>query len=245
MAVAARTQPYARATEGGLATAFMGKGRAWPLAAGAVASFALAAGWRPLAGPVAVAAGGVAAAAVIAGARVRLGGFTGDVLGAAGVVGETVGPAGGGGPVVRRSVGSTADGRPGLPGRGRPGRSTAWLGEPPLRPHPVAVFGRTMRAVEGASTPTGARPAWPTPPPAWPSGAGAGRLVGVGSTAGATAAATYLAVAGRALADAGRRGGPSPGRGRLDQARRLLPALVGRDPSAWTTRRSPGPRWSQ
>ena len=35
--------------------------------------------------------GGVAGAGVVAFARHRLGGFTGDVLGAAGIVGETVG----------------------------------------------------------------------------------------------------------------------------------------------------------
>ena len=38
-----------------------------------------------------MAAGAVAAAGVIALARHQLGGFTGDVLGAAGIVGETVG----------------------------------------------------------------------------------------------------------------------------------------------------------
>jgi adenosylcobinamide-GDP ribazoletransferase len=91
MAVAARTQPYARAAEGGLATAFLGAGRVWPLVAGAAAALVLAGAWRPLVGPVSVATGGAAAAAVVALARHQIGGFTGDVLGAAGIVGETVG----------------------------------------------------------------------------------------------------------------------------------------------------------
>jgi adenosylcobinamide-GDP ribazoletransferase len=92
MAVAARTQPYARAPKGGgLATAFLGRGPAAPLALGGAAALVVAAAWRPLAGPVSVMAGGAAAAAVVALARRRIGGFTGDVLGAAGILGETVG----------------------------------------------------------------------------------------------------------------------------------------------------------
>jgi adenosylcobinamide-GDP ribazoletransferase len=91
MALAARTQPYARTVEGGLVTAFRGGGSFVPLAAGCVGSFILAAAWRPLAGLVSVAAGGVAAAGVVALSRRRIGGFTGDVLGAAGLLGETVG----------------------------------------------------------------------------------------------------------------------------------------------------------
>ena len=90
MAVTARTVPYARA-EGGLASAFLG-GRPAPVATvGAACSIALgiiAMGGR---GFVAVVAVAVAGAAVVAVARRRLGGFTGDVLGAAGVIGETVG----------------------------------------------------------------------------------------------------------------------------------------------------------
>ena len=90
MAVTARTVPYAR-SEGGLASAFLG-GRPAPVAAvGAACSIALgivAMGGR---GAVAVVAAALAGAAVVAFARRRLGGFTGDVLGAAGVIGETVG----------------------------------------------------------------------------------------------------------------------------------------------------------
>ena len=80
MATTAGTVPYAR--DHGLATAFIGA-RVWPVAvAGAVVASVLA-GWA-VAG---VAVGGVA---VVALARRRIGGFTGDVLGAAGVMGETV-----------------------------------------------------------------------------------------------------------------------------------------------------------
>jgi adenosylcobinamide-GDP ribazoletransferase len=88
MAVAARAVPYARA-EGGLATALLG-GDWRPVAvlgaAGAMAVGVIGIGG---AGALAVAAGFAASAGVVASARRRLGGFTGDVLGAAGLVGET------------------------------------------------------------------------------------------------------------------------------------------------------------
>ena len=97
MAVIAATQPYARTREGGLASAFLGRPFAWA---------ALAVG-----GPSAAVARAMAVwklpgrhrrsgrchlgprprSAVTALARRRLGGFTGDVLGAAGVILETVG----------------------------------------------------------------------------------------------------------------------------------------------------------
>jgi adenosylcobinamide-GDP ribazoletransferase len=89
MAVAARALPYAR-PEGGLATAFAGGDWRTVGLAGlvlAVSLGALAGGRQPEA---AVAVGMAAGAAVIAFGHRRLGGFTGDVLGAAGVVGETV-----------------------------------------------------------------------------------------------------------------------------------------------------------
>lgn len=89
MAVAASVVPYARPS--GLASAFVG-GRS-----GAVGFGGLALG-TTLAGVAAGIPGVVAAASVVLGAtgvvllaRRRVGGFTGDVLGAAGVVGETVG----------------------------------------------------------------------------------------------------------------------------------------------------------
>ncbi len=89
MVITARALPYAR--PGGLATSFLG-GRAAPGAlAGGVAAVALAVWWRPLAGVVAVGAAAAGAAAVAVLARRRIGGFTGDVLGAAGMMAETVG----------------------------------------------------------------------------------------------------------------------------------------------------------
>ena len=91
MAVTVVTVPYARPT--GLASAFAG-GRVLPvLALGApLALLAAVVGHDPwVTGVLAVAATAVGAAAVITFARARLGGFTGDVLGAAGVVGETIG----------------------------------------------------------------------------------------------------------------------------------------------------------
>jgi adenosylcobinamide-GDP ribazoletransferase len=69
---------------GGLGAAFAGA-PVWPGDAGALAAAAHGSG-----GVVAVAALVVAAGAVVALAHRRLGGVTGDILGAAGVVGETV-----------------------------------------------------------------------------------------------------------------------------------------------------------
>lgn len=90
MAVAAEIVPYARAIDGGLATAMLGA--AWlPIAAygaaGALVAAAVASGWSGVAAIAACLAG---AAAVVWLGRRKLGGYTGDVLGAAGLVGETV-----------------------------------------------------------------------------------------------------------------------------------------------------------
>jgi adenosylcobinamide-GDP ribazoletransferase len=93
MAVTAVTVPYAR--ESGLATAFLGARPGGVVLAGAVpvavaAGLAVAAAGSLL--PVLALAGAAATAVgVVAFARGRLGGFTGDVLGAAGVLSETVG----------------------------------------------------------------------------------------------------------------------------------------------------------
>jgi len=88
MAVAARALPYARA-EGGLATAMLG-GDWRPVGLyGVIAAVSLGAFAGGRRTEVAVAAGLVASVAVVLFARRRLGGFTGDVLGAAGVMGET------------------------------------------------------------------------------------------------------------------------------------------------------------
>jgi len=90
MAFVLGTQPYARGQ--GLASSFLGDRWVTPLATAGVISAAivgaLAAGWR---GVAAVAALTLAAAAVVALGRRRVGGFTGDIVGAAGLVGETAG----------------------------------------------------------------------------------------------------------------------------------------------------------
>ncbi len=106
MCVIVATLAYARADEGGLATAFVGPTRGsgrpaggrrararWltKVVVGVSLAAALAIVGRGLHGLIAMAAGAVAAAAVALLARARIGGFTGDVLGAAGVVSETVG----------------------------------------------------------------------------------------------------------------------------------------------------------
>ena len=89
MAVAARALPYARA-EGGLASAFTG-GDWRPVGlAGLILAVSLGAFAGGRQSELAVALGIAASAGVVAFAHRRLGGFTGDVLGAAGVIGETV-----------------------------------------------------------------------------------------------------------------------------------------------------------
>lgn len=89
MAVGARALPYAR-TGGGLASAFVG-GDWRPVGLyGLIAAVSLGAFAGGRQDELAVAIGMAAGAGVLAIARRRLGGFTGDVLGAAGVVGETV-----------------------------------------------------------------------------------------------------------------------------------------------------------
>jgi adenosylcobinamide-phosphate synthase len=98
------------------------------------------------------------------------------------------------------------------------------FGEPPLRPHPVSLFGRLMRGFETR----------------WyretrlDGVAHAGFGVVVGAAAGSvlgTPLSTYLAVAGRALGEAAMAVSEALAAGDLDGARSLLPALVGRDPS--------------
>lgn len=100
-----------------------------------------------------------------------------------------------------------------------------YLGEPPLDPHPVALFGTAMHAVEDVVY-------------ADRRGAGvvhAGIGLALGALAGAgvrsTAVATYLAVAGRALREAADEVAVPLAAGDLGAARAQLPALVGRDPT--------------
>jgi adenosylcobinamide-phosphate synthase len=97
------------------------------------------------------------------------------------------------------------------------------LGEPPVEPHPVAAFGRLMRAVEART--------WRDSRAAGAGHAAAGLAVGVaaGAAVRSTAAATYLAVAGRGLAEAARAVSAALDAGDLEEARRRLPALVGRE----------------
>ncbi len=99
------------------------------------------------------------------------------------------------------------------------------LGEPLVRPHPVAAFGWAMQRLEktlylddrlqGTAY----------------LGAGVGAAVVAGGVVRSTAAGTYLAVAGRSLADEARAVAALLAAGDLDAARAALPALVGRDPS--------------
>src|SRR5262245_31723816 len=98
------------------------------------------------------------------------------------------------------------------------------LGEPP-GPHPVAVFGSWMHAVEGHL--------YRDDRLAGVAHAGIGLAVGVaaGQALGSTSAATALTVAGRGLADAARSVQAALAAGDLDTARSLLPALAGRDPT--------------
>jgi adenosylcobinamide-phosphate synthase len=99
------------------------------------------------------------------------------------------------------------------------------LGEAPLRPHPVAVFGAAMGALERASY---ADRRWPG---ARYAAAGTAVGWGTGVIVGSTAAATYVAVAGRALLEAAGAVALPLAEGDLATARRRLPALVGRDPT--------------
>jgi adenosylcobinamide-GDP ribazoletransferase len=90
MAVVARSVPYARQS-GGLASAFQGPFRPLPLAAGGLAALGLLLGWRLGAGWAVFFASLAGSLAVVALAQRRIGGYTGDVLGALGMVGETTG----------------------------------------------------------------------------------------------------------------------------------------------------------
>jgi adenosylcobinamide-GDP ribazoletransferase len=98
MAVVARTQSYARGeVSGGLASAFAAppatapSRQVMPLVAGGAVALGLLLWWRPGPGAAAAGAAVLAVAAVVLFARRRIGGYTGDVLGACGVLAETVG----------------------------------------------------------------------------------------------------------------------------------------------------------
>lgn len=99
------------------------------------------------------------------------------------------------------------------------------LGEPPISPHPLAVFGSAMKAFEAR--------AYADSRGAGVVHAAVGVTIGAGSGAAlrSTTAATYLAVAGRALHEAADEVAEPLVAGDLEAARSRLPALVGRDPS--------------
>jgi len=91
MACVAAALPYAR-VEGGLASAFLdGMPEALIIGVPGVLLAVAAAAGAGVRGPLAVMAGLVAALGVALFARHRIGGFTGDILGACGFVCETVG----------------------------------------------------------------------------------------------------------------------------------------------------------
>jgi adenosylcobinamide-GDP ribazoletransferase len=88
MAAAARSLPYAG---GGVAAPFLGRSPVPVGMGGAVLAVVLCVAGDGVSGAAAVAAVAAGAAVVLVASMRRLGGFTGDVLGAAGVVGETLG----------------------------------------------------------------------------------------------------------------------------------------------------------
>ncbi len=93
-----------------------------------------------------------------------------------------------------------------------------------MQPHPVKVFGSGMRRLEALL--------YRDRHDAGVLHAAVGVVTGVaaGAALGSTSAATYLAVAGRALNGAATDVGAALVTGDLELARSLLPALVGRDP---------------
>ncbi len=97
------------------------------------------------------------------------------------------------------------------------------LGEPTARPHPVAAFGWAMQRLERLMYMDDRLQGTVY------LGAGLGSAVAAGGIVRSTTAATYLAVAGRSLAEEARAISAYLGDGELDAARAALPALVGRD----------------
>ena len=99
------------------------------------------------------------------------------------------------------------------------------FGEPATALHPVALFGKTMSAVEqvihrGRMERGGGI-----------LHAGIGTAIGLGvGLISTTALATYTAVAGRALAETALEIEAALASGHIEGARELLPSLVGRDP---------------
>lgn len=98
------------------------------------------------------------------------------------------------------------------------------VGDPPNRWHPVAWFGRLMQQVE--------QRLWTEDQSRGAVYAATGSLVGVaaGSVVRPTALATAVACGGRSLRRTALAVASAVDRNDLGEARRLLPALVGRDP---------------
>lgn len=99
------------------------------------------------------------------------------------------------------------------------------FGEPPIRPHPVALLGRalvgTERVLYADRRVAGVMHAL----------VGVALGVGAGWAVRSTTAAAYVALAGRALGEAAAAVDAALARDDLAGARELLPALVGRDPT--------------
>lgn len=98
------------------------------------------------------------------------------------------------------------------------------LGEPPLSPHPVSVFGMLMGGVE--------RRLWADDRGRGVAHAAVGLAVsaGAGRLLRSTAGATYLSVAGRGLREAAAAVAAALAAADLPEARLRVRALVGRDP---------------
>jgi adenosylcobinamide-phosphate synthase len=105
------------------------------------------------------------------------------------------------------------------------------LGEPPDVIHPVARFGQLMQWVERRSYRDGRAAGVAHAAVGLGVGVATGAVLRRAGSTGGTAAATYLAVAGRSLGDAAMAVGDALEADDLAGARALLPALVGRDPS--------------
>jgi adenosylcobinamide-phosphate synthase len=115
-----------------------------------------------------------------------------------------------------------------------------WLGEPPVGPRPVVVFGRAMSALEKVAWRNERRAGVGfTAAGVGAAVAGGLRMAGGISQDGriqwlraqvAAVVATWVTVAGKGLSDAAREVAGPLQQGDLEAARQALPALLGRDP---------------
>jgi adenosylcobinamide-phosphate synthase len=146
---------------------------------------------------------------------------------------------------------TVVSGRPGVPAEWAARRQAAlgavaagiaadWLlGEPPAAWHPVAAFGRAMQGLEARCYADSRRRGLAYAATGAGVAALAGSLLDRGAGAASAAAwrrqagvalATYVAVAGRALAGAANEVAAALAAGDIDGARARLPSLVGREP---------------